>query len=73
MLIPKNTSLPPPPSPPVVRNAAAGYNWLQDGAREDERMREKGGVINKKTERGRRLSSSVDVEEKRSADLLCEF
>lgn len=41
MLIPKNTSLPPPPPPPAVRNAAAGYNWLQDGAREDERMRER--------------------------------
>lgn len=41
MLIPKNTSLPPSPPPPAVRNAAAAYNWLQDGAREDERMRER--------------------------------
>lgn len=44
MLIPKNTSLPPSPPappPPPVRNATAGYNWLQDRAREDERMRER--------------------------------
>lgn len=36
MLIPENTSRPPPPA---ARNAAAGYNWLQDEVREDERLR----------------------------------
>lgn len=38
MLIPENTSHPPSPA---LRNARAGYNWLQDKARKDERMRER--------------------------------
>lgn len=73
MLIPKNTSLPPPP-PPTARNAAAGYNWLQDGAREDERMRERwsdkkdgeGGDVSEEIWFWfARLSSSFNVEKKK--------